>query len=50
MVINPEVEHVVCHHPEHQAVAENAGLAEHTPHCDAADRSEIAQVGRELWG
>jgi hypothetical protein len=32
VVINPEVERVVRHHPEHQPVAEHAGLAEHTPH------------------
>jgi hypothetical protein len=41
VVINPEVEHVVRHHPEHHPVAEHAGLAEHTPHCDAAERSEL---------
>src|SRR5450755_2124782 len=41
VVINPEVEHVVRHHPEHYPVAEHAGLAEHTPHCDAAERSEL---------
>ena len=29
------------HHPEHQPVAEDAGLAEHTPHCDATERSEL---------
>src|ERR1700730_1936723 len=38
VVINPEVEHVVRHHPEHRPVAEHTDLAEHTPHCwpDAA--------------
>src|ERR1700730_13847265 len=41
VVINPEVEHVVRHHPEHHPVAEHAGLAEHTPHCNAAERSEL---------
>src|SRR5260370_389103 len=41
VVINPKVEHVVRHHPEHNPVAEHAGLAEHTPRCDAANRSEL---------
>ena len=41
VVINPEVKHVLRHHPEHHPVTEHAGLAEHTPHCDAAERSEL---------
>src|SRR5439155_15970190 len=41
VVIDPKVEHVVGHHPEHHPVAEHAGLAEHTPHRDAAERSEL---------
>jgi hypothetical protein len=39
--INTKVERVVRHHREHQAVAEHAGLAEHPPHRDAAERSEL---------
>src|SRR5437899_4032000 len=52
VVINPEVEHVVRHHPEHQPVAEHAGLAEHTPHCDAAERSELRaqELGKAVAG
>ena len=37
LVINAEVECVLRHHPEHHAVAEHTGLAEHAPHCDAAE-------------
>jgi hypothetical protein len=43
-VIDPEGEYV---HPEHQPVAEDAGLAEHTPpHREAARRGEL--LPREL--
>jgi len=41
VVINPEVERVVPHHCEHQPVAEHASLAEHAPHGDATQRSEL---------
>src|ERR1700746_2341173 len=41
VVINPEVERLVRHHPEHEPVAEHARLAEHTPHRDAAEGSEL---------
>src|SRR5882762_5051728 len=41
VVINPEVECVVPHHPEHQPVAEHAGLTEHTPHRYVAERGEL---------
>src|SRR5207245_2456244 len=52
VVINSEVEHVVRHHPEHHPVAEHAGLAEHTPHCDAAERSELLaqELGKVVAG
>src|SRR5882762_10195440 len=52
VVINPEVEHVVRHHPEHHPVAEHAGLAEHTPHCNAAERSELLaqELGKVVAG
>src|SRR5262249_22755311 len=52
VAINPEVERVVRHNPEHQPVAEYAGLAEHTPHGDAAERSEfLAQkLGEAIAG
>src|SRR5205814_5431886 len=52
VVVNPEVERVVCHYPEHQPVAEHAGLAEHTPHCDAAEWSELLaqEFGKAVAG
>ena len=51
-IIDPEVERVVGHHAEHQPVAEYAGLAEHTPHGDVAERAQlIAQkVGKAVAG
>src|SRR6266404_601715 len=52
VLINPQVEHVVRHHPEHQPVAEHAGLAEHTPHRDAAERSQLLaqELGKAVAG
>src|SRR5262249_9606307 len=41
LVIDPEVERVVRHHPQHQPVAEHARLAEHAPHGDVAQRIEL---------
>src|SRR6516164_1263831 len=40
-VINPDVECIVCYHPQHYPVAEYARRAEHRPHCDAAEWSEL---------
>src|SRR5262249_40573544 len=40
-LIDPEVERVICHHPEHQPVAEDAGLAEHAPNREMAERGEL---------
>src|SRR5258708_39809098 len=52
VIVNPKVERVVRQHPEHQPVAEYAGLAEHTPHCDAAERSELLahELGKAVAG
>src|SRR5205823_11079730 len=41
LVVDPEIERVVRHHPQHHAVAEHAGLAEHAPHGDTAKRREL---------
>src|SRR5438477_3482517 len=41
LVINSEIERVVGHHPEHHGIAKYAGLAEHAPHRDAAERCEL---------
>src|SRR5262245_5337679 len=43
VVINPEVERVVRHHPEHQPVAKHARLAKHPPHGDAAERANCSR-------
>jgi len=52
VVINPEVERIVPHHPEHEAVAEDAGLAEHPPHGDMAERCELItqELGKAVAG
>src|SRR5262249_61608500 len=52
VIINPEIEHVLRHHPEHQPVAEDTGLAEHTPRRDAAERSELLaeELGKAVAG
>jgi len=52
VVVNPEVERVVRYHPEHQPVAEHAGLAEHTPQGDAAERRELLaqELGKAVAG
>src|SRR4029077_17643582 len=51
-VIDPEVERVVCDHPQHQTVAEHAGLTEHAAHCDAAERSKLLlqELGETVAG
>src|SRR5258708_38546714 len=41
VVINPEIERVVPHHPDHNPVAEHAGLAEHAPHGYGAERTKL---------
>src|SRR5947209_577717 len=41
VIVNPEIKRVVPHHPEHNPVAEHAGLAEHAPHGDEAERGEL---------
>src|SRR5262249_48696137 len=52
VVVDPEVERVVPYHAEHQPVAEDAGLAEHTPHCDPAERGELLtqELGKTVAG
>src|SRR4029453_15620508 len=52
VVIDPQVEHVVGHHPQHHAVAEHAGLAEHAPQADAAERRELLaqELGEAVAG
>src|SRR5438876_11746653 len=52
VVINPEVERVVRHHPEHHPVTEYAGLAKHTPHGEATERSELLaqELGKAVAG
>src|SRR5207302_5700589 len=51
-VINPEIERVARHHPEHQPIAEHAGLSEHPPHRDTAQRSELLaqELGKAVAG
>ena len=52
VVINPEVERVVPHHPDHHPVAEHAGLAEHAPHGDGAERTKLfaQELGKAVAG
>ena len=52
VLIDPEVKHVLRHHPEHHATAEHAGLAEHPAHGDAADRRELLaqEFGKAVAG
>src|ERR1700733_5183116 len=52
VVINPEVERVVRYHPKHQTVAEHACLAEHAPHCETAERSQLLaeKLGKAVAG
>src|SRR5262245_33076227 len=52
VVINPEVERVVRHHPQHQSVTEHAGLAEHAPHCHLAERGKLLtqELGKTVAG
>ena len=50
--VNPEIERVVRNHREHHPATEHAGLAEHTPHRDAAERSELLaqEIGKAVAG
>src|SRR6185437_8054881 len=41
LVVDAEVERVVGDHAQHHPVAEHAGLPEHAPHRDAAERREL---------
>src|ERR1700722_16961146 len=41
VVIDPDVERVVCYHSQHQSVTEHPRLAEHPPHRDATKWSEL---------
>src|SRR6476646_2136447 len=52
VVIDPEVERVVPHHPQHEPVTENTSLTEHAPHCEAAERSQLLaqKLGKAVAG
>jgi hypothetical protein len=52
VVIYPKIERIFRHHPEHHPVAEYAGLAEHTPHCNPAERSKLLaqELGKAVAG
>ena len=41
LVIHPELKRVIFDHPKHQSIAEHAGLAEHAPHRDVAERCKL---------
>src|SRR5207247_7855318 len=41
LIVNPKIERVLRHYPQHHAVAEHAGFAEHAPQGDTAEWREL---------